>query len=70
MMQVSKDLSIYAGGLGVNYTKTIVKFTSRGTFEENKLDCNIVAVPYLDPQKREVQMPSGRVGHQAAYSET
>ena len=49
MMQVSKDLSIYAGGLGVNYKKTIVKFTSRGTFEENKLDCNITSVPFLDP---------------------
>ena len=69
MMQVSKDKAIYAGGLGVNYKKTIVEFDDDGPFEESKLACNIKARPYLSSSGKEIQMPNGRVGHQAVYSE-
>ena len=48
MIQVSKEQAIYAGGLGVNYKKSIVKFSSKGQFEENKLDCCVTAEPYLN----------------------
>ena len=69
MVQVSKDLAIYAGGLGVNYKKNIVKFSSKGSFEENLLDCSLLVEPYRNAQKQEILMPGGRVGHQAVYSE-
>ena len=48
MMQVCKDKAIYAGGLGVNYKKNIVKFVRKGLFEEKKLDCGVVSEPYLN----------------------
>ena len=54
MIQVSKAQAIYVGGLGVNYKKSIIKFTSKGSFEENKLDCCVLAEPYLNTKGQEV----------------
>lgn len=70
MMQTSKDQAIYAGGLGVNYKKTVVEFNNKGSFEESKLDCRILAHPYLSNNGKEIVMPNGRVGHLAVYSES